>query len=205
MPNEMQRYGRRLAGYVKKHTPERIPSIVAERLGALGLQLFGGWRLALLPLALSGLIDCLRRRRAFVIPLLGAASLFVVHIGFAHPPEWTHYYFESLPVIFAVIAIGSRALVHLDMPLPLLRGLVMVVVLLGATEVVNSYASARAWRYRVERPYDLFAALPRPTVVFVREEADMGIAVRARPQHAGSPQRGPLDSARQRVRQPAVG
>ena len=171
MPNEMQRYGKRLAGYFKEHTLDRILSIVAERLGALGQQLFGGWRLGLLPLAVFGAIDSLRRRRPLVVPLLGAASLFVVHFGFAHPPEWTHYYFESLPVLFAVIAIGSRTLVHLDIPSPLLHGLAMVVILLGTVDVVNSYGSARAWRYRVERPYELFAALPRPAVVFVREEA----------------------------------
>ncbi len=120
-------------------------------------------------------------------PLLfatGAALLLLIlHLGFAHPPEWSIYYEEAVPVLAALTAVGARRVLALIparlLPRPPAFGpeptaaanLAGIALLLLGFSLIH-LADARQ-NYRLLSQYhrrfrERVAALPGRPVVFVR-------------------------------------
>ena len=129
LPPEMRRYARQLAGYFERHTVDRLSHIAAERLEALYLQLFAGWR--------SVRFRCwrwkatepyLKQERPSVLPSRARSVSSLVYLVFPHPPEWIHYYLEVFPVVFVIAASGFLAALR-ALAAPRAVGVVLTVVL----------------------------------------------------------------------------
>ncbi len=152
----------------KGFTPERTPHLFVER-GAKVLE--DAWG----PLAPVAAIVAGLGLASAGAPLLMACAtallLLLVHLGFAHPPEWSIYYEETLPVLVLLTAVGTRRV------LGMLRGgvrrasIVILALLLTAGGVRHTQQASqnyqllsgyhRSFRARV-------AALPGRPLVFVR-------------------------------------
>jgi hypothetical protein len=85
------------------HTIARLPRTVALRIVAILAELGGGWRGALLVFALLG-------ARVSPRPVLfaeaSALCLLAAYLVYAHPPRWTVYYLEIVPVFHVLAALG---------------------------------------------------------------------------------------------------
>jgi hypothetical protein len=172
-PPEMVRYGSRLAGYFRRHTPARLPETTLERLHALFTQSFAGWRLVLVPLLVIGTIVAVRQRQWWlIISSICVMVLFVTHLTFAHPPEWTHYYFEGFPVAWVLVAVGAHAFAAWFRPPGALRvSVIGVLVVLSFSDLLLARASSRAWRYRVHTATARIETTTQRAVIFVQPEA----------------------------------
>lgn len=166
--------------YHADHTPAHLPRIAAERLSAIARAEWSGPRIALVPFVVIGLIAM---NGATVFALVSALVLFVAYLSYGHWAEWTLYYFEGLPVLSVLAALGLwRAYAWLRdrrASAAVLRGLAGVVtaglVLLAAYEL-------EAWRFNRVRmaSYDvafhqLLDKLPmRAAVLFVQYAPRIG-------------------------------
>jgi hypothetical protein len=85
------------------HTVAMLPKTVALRCVSILAELGGGWEGALLVFALLG-------ARISPRPVLFAAasglSLLAAYLVYAHPPRWTVYYLEIVPVFHVLAAMG---------------------------------------------------------------------------------------------------
>jgi hypothetical protein len=171
-PPEMVRYGRRLAGYFKSHTLTRLPETAIERLEALATQSFSGWRLVLVPLLALGAITAARRREAWLIlPTASASMLFLAHLTFAHPPEWTHYYFEAFPVAWVLVAVGGGAAMQWYRSPGIVRATLIAILLsLTASDMLSAKVRSFAWHYRVRTAMDRIETTTERAVIFVQPE-----------------------------------
>ena len=105
---DMERLNEQIRAIHRDHTLARLPVAAARRVLALGrVGLWADWRVALLPLALLGLVG-LSRPAAFAVA--SAALVFCAYLGYAHSPAWVLYYLEILPVLAFLIARGTGRL-----------------------------------------------------------------------------------------------
>jgi hypothetical protein len=89
----------------QRHTVERLPEIALERLGGIGVTMWGGgWRWILLGAAVIGLIGVPRDVR---LVLWCGVGLFLAQLSLASRPLWTIYYLELFPALALVTALGA--------------------------------------------------------------------------------------------------
>jgi hypothetical protein len=172
LPPELSRYGDRLAEHFRSHTPARLPLIAAERMAALGGQLFEAWRGVLVLFAIAGAIDATRHKRSWLaLPAISASALFAGHLTFAHPAEWTHYYFEAFPLVWVIVALGVWAITaQLPASRRARRVVITVLLITAAMDVPRVRSRTIRWRERVEVASAKVDAIPGPAVVFVEPE-----------------------------------
>ncbi|HEX3867576.1 MAG TPA: glycosyltransferase family 39 protein [Gemmatimonadaceae bacterium] len=87
----------------KFHTPANLPKIAAQRLWAIAVAEWGGPRLILVPFVLLGLLSIGGATR---FALLCSFALFVGYLSYGHWKEWTLYYFEAMPPLSLLAALG---------------------------------------------------------------------------------------------------
>ena len=93
------------------HTPARLPAIALDQLTVVAHDEWSGARLVLVPFVLLGL-TAMSAEIAFVLSCV--LTLFVAYLSYAHWSHWTLYYFEGLPVLSLIAALGIwKALGHL--------------------------------------------------------------------------------------------
>jgi hypothetical protein len=88
------------------HTPANLPRIAWERLAVIAHDEWSGARLALAPFVVLGLFS-LGPPVAFALACSGA--LFAAYLLYGHQSQWTLYYFEGLPVLSMLAALGMSA------------------------------------------------------------------------------------------------
>jgi hypothetical protein len=160
-------FAREHAGYTASH----LPVAAFQRLRALALAEWSGWRVALVPFVVVGLATA--TAELWFATACGAA-LFLAYLSYAHWPGWTLYYFEALPIPAFCAAAGVMWLAR---RLERWHTIARELALAGFTLlIVITATSVTAWRNRhiADASYDhtfnaALAKLPfRGAVVFVR-------------------------------------
>lgn len=85
------------------HVPSRLPSILAERARWLARFLWNDWRA---PLAAFAALGLWAMPAAVLFATGTGALLLLLYLGWAHVPSWSIYYFETLPVVAVITALG---------------------------------------------------------------------------------------------------
>jgi hypothetical protein len=85
------------------YVPSAVPLAFVQRVLALVAAYSFGWRFAIGALLLGSLI---RAPGAARLILAASGALFTAYLAFAHPPGWVVYYFELLPALHFLAAIG---------------------------------------------------------------------------------------------------
>jgi hypothetical protein len=80
-----------------------VPRALADRLMAIGVDVWGGWRLWLLPCAIVALV---RGGAILWFAVATFAAAVAVYLAYAHPGFYTLYYLEAEPVLAFVTAVG---------------------------------------------------------------------------------------------------
>jgi hypothetical protein len=154
-----------------EHVPSALPRILRDRLFALIVTVFEGWRVFLLLLFCFG---------AFVTSgpvrfgLVSAALMIGAHLIYAHFVWWTVYYVELLPVGFFVAACGltwlGRAVLQLD-PRRLQSAMMLAAVLMTpwlAGDVLDArHERDRRAAFQRDARAALAAVPDREAIVFV--------------------------------------
>ena len=154
------------------HTPRSLPSIAWDRLRVIAISEWRS-RLVFVPFAVLGLF-CLTVEMTFA--LICALALFVAYLSYGHFSEWTLYYFEGIPILSMVTAVGlwrsiERTAGRFRVALWEPRAALLVLVPLAAV-TAHEVSIARANHLDAARwntEFDgMIAALPKhPTVIFV--------------------------------------
>lgn len=140
----------------EEHRPERLPAILVERLVPLYRSIFGGWRIALIPAAIAGIV-LLPATGWFA--MLTAGLLYLGYLIYAHEPQWTAYYAEAMPVFALVVGLGLAASAgaisrRWPAPWPAAMGFAAVILIPGSVD----FGWSRRFRQAAQEP---FAALAR--------------------------------------------
>jgi hypothetical protein len=91
------------------YTLSAVPSAFVRRLIGILVWCTDGWRLALGALMLAAALHSSGVERAGVITI---ALLLLAYLLFAHPPMWTVYYVEVLPILYFLAARELGRVVH---------------------------------------------------------------------------------------------
>ena len=83
---------------------QRLPVTAFERVAALTVAFFQGWRVPLIAFFLAGLFVMSWPLR---FAMLSAVTTFLIHLAYAHYPPWTIYYVETASAVSAVTALGA--------------------------------------------------------------------------------------------------
>ena len=86
-----------------------VPSAFALRLAGILLWCSDGWRLAIGVLIVAAAVRASGVERAGVLTI---ALLLIAYLIFAHPPIWTLYYVEVLPIFYFLAAREVGRLLH---------------------------------------------------------------------------------------------
>ena len=166
-----------------QHVVERLPEILAARLGQFIGQSAGPWGgYGLLILALIGLLS----GPSMALAGLTACALFITYLWFAHPSHWVAYYMEAHVVYAAAAAIGAhRSMRWIAARLKAPPGAppesaaslaLAMVVLAAAAGVPGSLALARRARAIIgapnQRVLQVERLLPGPAILFIRNAPD---------------------------------
>jgi hypothetical protein len=92
-----------------RYTPSSMPLAFVQRVIAILVWCGEGWRLALAGLVLAAARRSSGVERAGVITI---ALLLLAYLSFAHPPIWTLYYLEVLPIVYFLAARELGRAVH---------------------------------------------------------------------------------------------
>lgn len=103
LPDDMRRFSDEFAALRSEHTLASLPGTVFIRLAAAVVSVGGGWRGVLVPLGIWSLIAGVRHRRFLCASWL---ALFLAYLLYAHPPRWTLYQMETLPIAAFFMAAG---------------------------------------------------------------------------------------------------
>ena len=96
-------------GEHRGYTIRRVPSAALMRLRSLGIGEWETWRVALVPLAVIGLVTA---SAELWFALACAAALFVGYLSYGHYYGWTLYYFDAIPVAAFCIANGAATCIR---------------------------------------------------------------------------------------------
>jgi hypothetical protein len=177
-----------------RHTVTALPEIAWKRVAMLDRDMWYEWRGGLRVFALIGLF--LLSVEGWVV--LGAFALhFAGYLAYAHPPFWTIYYVEAMPILAFLTALGivsvvellsapERRISHLTSLARMRQALVSraaasdraltAVALLVTCGLLATFAVARQVEFTVRsdrRYFDAFAQVTRQipeerAIVFVR-------------------------------------
>jgi hypothetical protein len=106
-PPDIERLAQAFAAFHVEYTASRLPAALVARTRVFFADLAGDWALLALALAILGVAA---GPAALRFAAGSAAGLFLVHLAYAHPPQWSIYYAEALPVGAAVVAAGAMTL-----------------------------------------------------------------------------------------------
>lgn len=107
LPAKVQEEVRIFESRHASHIVARLPAIFAERARAGWHQVAFGWRIALVPALLWGIVFA----GALLRFALGTVALtYAAYLVYAHEPAWTVYYLETTPVLAVTVAAGLIAL-----------------------------------------------------------------------------------------------
>jgi 4-amino-4-deoxy-L-arabinose transferase-like glycosyltransferase len=109
-PPDIERLAQAFATFHKDYTVARVPAALVARTRVFFADLAGNAALLAFVLALAGVVA---GPGAVRFAAGSAVALFVVHLAYAHPPQWSIYYAEALPVGAATVAVGATALATL--------------------------------------------------------------------------------------------
>lgn len=154
----------------QQQTLSRLPVTAFERVAALTVAFFQGWRVPLLVFFLAGLFFMTWPLR---FAMLSALSAFLAHLTYAHYPPWTIYYVETAPAVSVATALGlwhvARLLLRDERRLRVATTLAAIVLLaFGAQGVQHARVDHRV-RASFDRLFaDQIGKLPRkPAIVFI--------------------------------------
>ncbi|HEY4219184.1 MAG TPA: glycosyltransferase family 39 protein [Gemmatimonadaceae bacterium] len=85
------------------HTVAHLPRTALDRLEAIASEEWSGARLVLVPFAAIGLAS-MSIEVGFA--LVCSIALFVAYLAYGHWAQWTLYYFEAMPVLDVLAALG---------------------------------------------------------------------------------------------------
>jgi hypothetical protein len=160
----------------RRYTVGSLPYDAVVRLVALHGGVFTTWRAGLIGFFILGLISL---SPVVAIGGITALLLFAAYLSYAHPPSWTVYYLEALPVVATITVLGF-ALATAWLRRKMQRGgegagslvsIVLVIVLLaGSLPIVRSERARRNYGAAPRLAlWDVIARLPTPrNLVFVR-------------------------------------
>lgn len=159
----------------ERHTFRALPAIAWQRLTMIDRDMSYEWRAGLRVFALIGLFALSIEGW---VALIAFATQFFLYLSYAHPPGWTIYYIECMPVIAFITALGISSLlraVTARQPHSNSRIAIGVLPLCGGAAVA-CVITARQVRSQIEsdhRYYSAFTAMvervpDKPAVVFVR-------------------------------------
>ncbi|HVX39220.1 MAG TPA: glycosyltransferase family 39 protein [Gemmatimonadaceae bacterium] len=166
--------------YHVDHTPAHLPRIALERLSAIARGEWSGPRLALVPFVVIGLTAM---NAAAGFALVSGLALFVAYLSYGHWADWTLYYFEALPVLSLLAALGlwrvyawGRARWTNPAVLRGVRGLAAAGLVLLAGYELGTWRSTRIAMASYDVAFrDLVNRLPmRAAVVFVHYAPRVG-------------------------------
>jgi hypothetical protein len=192
-----------------RFTPATLPDNLRDRLLAIEKDMWGEWRVVLLPAAFIGLVIL---PTPAIFALACSVLLIAVHLLYYHKPKWTIYYLELYPVLAFITALGlwwaiktiakrlrmSAQSSAATLPyLALYRVAAVVctsVLILGALRLMGDvvYWRARsAWRTAAQRSFreQVRALNADKAIVFVRYAPDHFV-------HSALINNEPLDRAR---------
>jgi hypothetical protein len=109
VPPELASVGEWSRDLHQRHVRGGLPSALVIRLIAVLFWCVEGWRLTLGALAVASVLHGSAVDRFAVIPL---GMLFLAYLTFAHPPMWTVYYLEVLPIFYYLAARELGRLIH---------------------------------------------------------------------------------------------
>lgn len=116
-----------------KHTPAHLPRIAFDRLRVIAREEWSGVRMVLVPFVVLGLFAM---NGAVVFALVCSLALFVFYLSYGHWAEWPLYYFEALPILSVLAALGiARAAAFVPKANRLIPAIAAALVILGAVEV----------------------------------------------------------------------
>jgi hypothetical protein len=107
---EMTAVGELLHDVHAAHVPSSLPSAFALRLLGILLLCSDGWRLAIGGLMIAAAVRASGVERAGVVTI---ALLLLAYLVFAHPPIWTLYYVEVLPIFYFLAGREIGRLIHM--------------------------------------------------------------------------------------------
>jgi hypothetical protein len=107
-PPDIERLAQAFATFHRDYSLSRVPFALVGRLRVFFDDLTGGWALAGFILTLISLI---RGPASLRFAAGTGLLLFLAHLGYAHPPQWSLYYAEALPIGAATTAVGALMLV----------------------------------------------------------------------------------------------
>ncbi|HMC54410.1 MAG TPA: hypothetical protein VKH19_04505 [Gemmatimonadaceae bacterium] len=148
----------------------RLPVTIFERVAALTVAFFQGWRVPLLAFFLVGLFFMNWPLR---FAMLSAVSAFAAHLAYAHYPPWTIYYVETASAVSAVTALGiwnvARLLLREERAMRVAASLTAVVLLAFGLQGVQHARVDHHVRAAFDRLFaDQISKLPtKPAIVFI--------------------------------------
>jgi hypothetical protein len=160
----------------ERHTLRNLPGIAAHRLKVIGIAQWTKVRGVLVPFVIIGL-TMMTADIAFAF--VCSALVFVVYLSYAHYAEWMLYYFEAMPILSFLTAMGVwRVIEALSRwrpgASPRLRGALfaaaMGLLLALTTHELLMWRELRRQRSAWYRNFEAqLATLPKvPMVIFVR-------------------------------------
>jgi hypothetical protein len=106
---EIAAVGEYSRGLHAMYTLSSVPAALAERVMAIVAWCVNGWRIALGALILAAVLHGSPVERAGVVTI---ALLLLAYLAFAHPPMWTIYYVEVLPIVYFLAARELGRAIH---------------------------------------------------------------------------------------------
>lgn len=175
-PPDIDRLAQSFATIHRDYTAPQIPATLIARFRAYLADLGGDWVWPALLLALLGTVT---GPAALRFAAGSVALLFIVHLGYAHPPEWSLYYAEALPAGAAAIAAGiavivTRASARLSVDRPNERAalLLLLATVVALWPLPERVAATRLHLESAREPLVRFkaasASVHAPAVIFVR-------------------------------------
>ncbi len=149
---------------------QRLPLTAFERVAAITVAFFQGWRVPLIVFALAGFFFM---RWPLGFAMLTALTTFLLHLTYAHYPPWTIYYVETAPAICALTAVGmwfgSRWILKDDRTLKVAMTFVAVILVAFGAQGVQHARLDHHSRASFDRLFaDQIRKLPqKPAIVFI--------------------------------------
>ena len=175
-PPDIERLAQAFATFHRDYTASKVPMALVARTRVFFSDVAGEWALLAFILAAIGVVT---GPAALRFAAGTAALLFVVHLAYAHPPQWSLYYAEALPVGAAAVAAGAAAIVSLisrklpvDQPAERAALVLMLSAAIAIWPLPERLAETRLNLDVAREPLLRFeaatAAIKQPAVVFVR-------------------------------------
>jgi len=142
LPADLQMVARGFIDMHRSYTASAVAPALAMRVVSVTSDFAAGWRSVFAVFFILGLLDL---TTDVVVGLATAGLLFLAYLSYAHPPYWTLYYLEMLPVLAFLAARGMWKCVNRG---SLTRAGVAVVLLVaaGASFAVSGLRAARESR-----------------------------------------------------------